>query len=51
MTGSGYPPWVVLHIPHDATLIPEPVRPQFLFADQDHLAFNLTQSSSGSLQG
>ena len=32
---SGYPPWVVLHIPHDSTLVPEQVRPQFLLSDQD----------------
>jgi len=32
---SGYPPWVVLHIPHDSTFIPDQVRPQFLLSDQD----------------
>lgn len=35
MNLSGYPPWVVLHIPHDATFIPDEVRPQFLLSDQD----------------
>lgn len=30
-----YPPWVVLHIPHDSTLIPDQVRPQFLLSDQE----------------
>lgn len=28
-------PWVVLHIPHDSTFIPDQVRPQFLMSDQD----------------
>ena len=35
MSSSGYPPWVVLHIPHDSTFIPDQVRPQFLMSDQD----------------
>lgn len=35
MSSSGYPPWVVLHIPHDSTVIPDQVRPQFLLSDQE----------------
>ncbi len=35
MSRSGYPPWVVLHIPHDSTFIPDQVRPQFLLSEQD----------------
>lgn len=27
------PPWVVLHVPHDATTIPEAMRPQLLLDD------------------
>lgn len=42
MTRSKYPPWVVLHIPHDSTAIPDEVRPQFLLSDQD-LALELQQ--------
>lgn len=30
-----YPPWVVLHVPHDSTLIPPEVRTQFLLDDAD----------------
>jgi N-formylglutamate deformylase len=40
MICSGYPPWAVLHIPHDSTLVPEQVRPQFLLSDRD-LVFEL----------
>ncbi len=29
-----YPPWVVLHLPHDATDIPEGIRSQFLLDDE-----------------
>ncbi len=28
-----YPPWIVLHIPHDSTAVPEHVRSQFLLDD------------------
>ncbi len=35
MNSSGYPPWVVLHIPHDSTFIPDQVRPQFVLSDHD----------------
>ena len=35
MSLSGYPPWVVLHIPHDSTYIPDQVRSQYLLSDQD----------------
>lgn len=35
MSPSGYPPWVVLHIPHDSTVIPHEVRSQFLLTDPD----------------
>lgn len=33
MTSGPYPPWLVLHVPHDSALIPEDVRPQFLLDD------------------
>jgi len=29
------PPWVVLHVPHDATTAPAAVRPQFLLDDAE----------------
>lgn len=28
-----YPPWVVLHIPHDSTVVPAQVRPQIVLTD------------------
>ena len=30
-----YPPWVVLHVPHDSTTVPVAVRPQFLLDDAE----------------
>lgn len=30
-----YPPWVVLHIPHDATWVPDSVRSQFILSDTE----------------
>jgi N-formylglutamate amidohydrolase len=33
MTCEGYPPWAVLHIPHDSLVIPEDVRSSFLLPD------------------
>ena len=33
MTSPQYPPWVVLHIPHDSTFIPAQPRSQFLLTD------------------
>jgi len=30
-----YPPWVVLHVPHDATAVPGGVRPQFVLDDAE----------------
>lgn len=30
-----YPPWVVLHVPHDSTLIPRELRTQFLLDDTE----------------
>ena len=35
MIGTGYPPWVVLHIPHDSTAIPDQVRRQFFLHDHE----------------
>lgn len=35
MSHSIYPPWVVLHIPHDSKVIPVDVRSQFLLSDAD----------------
>jgi len=29
------PPWVVLHVPHDSTLVPDAVRDQFLLSDAE----------------
>ena len=33
MRAEVYPPWVVLHIPHDSVFIPEDVRSSFLLSD------------------
>lgn len=33
MNDLPYPPWVVLHIPHDSTVVPAEVRTQFLLTD------------------
>jgi N-formylglutamate amidohydrolase len=30
-----YPPWVVLHVPHDSTVVPSDVRGQFLLDDDE----------------
>lgn len=30
-----YPPWVVLHIPHDSTFVPDQVRQQLTLSDED----------------
>lgn len=30
-----YPPWVVLHLPHDSTVIPDSVRDQLLLSDDE----------------
>jgi N-formylglutamate deformylase len=35
MSAEDYPPWVVLHLPHDSTLIPDSVRDQFLLDDAE----------------
>ena len=35
MTQLGYPPWVILHIPHDSSVIPLEVRSQFLLSDAE----------------
>ena len=35
MSHTGYPPWVVLHIPHDSLVIPDDVRSQLLLMDPD----------------
>ena len=35
MIPAHLPPWVVMHIPHDATTIPGDVRGQFLGSDEE----------------
>jgi N-formylglutamate deformylase len=35
MSDPTYPPWVVLHIAHDSTVIPDAVRPSFRLSDAD----------------
>ncbi len=30
-----YPPWIVLHVPHDSMVIPETVRDQFILNDHE----------------
>lgn len=35
MSDVSYPPWVILHVPHDSRLIPEEVRSQFLLSDEE----------------
>lgn len=54
-----YPPWVVLHIPHDSTVIPDSVRDQFLLGDDelemelaritDHHTFDLFAGSGAQI--
>lgn len=54
---STYPPWVVLHVPHDSRLVPEDVRPQFVLGDDelsremirmtDHFTFDIFAVESG----
>jgi N-formylglutamate amidohydrolase len=56
--GPGYPPWSVLHIPHDATAVPPSVRGQFLLDDAalgeelrrmtDHLTHALFAGAPGA---
>lgn len=51
MSAEDYPPWLVLHVPHDSTVIPDSVRDQFLLDDvelrreldlmTDHLTYRL----------
>ena len=35
MKSDVYPPWVILHVPHDSNVIPADVRSQFLLADAE----------------
>jgi N-formylglutamate amidohydrolase len=35
MSADDYPPWVVLHLPHDSTDVPAGVRSQFLLNDKE----------------
>ena len=35
MSQLSYPPWVILHIPHDSSFIPDHVRSQFLLSDAE----------------
>jgi N-formylglutamate deformylase len=54
------PPWVVLHVPHDATLVPASVRDQFVVSDQllaaeierwtDHHTADLFVPADGSVR-
>ena len=30
-----FPPWLVIHVPHDSTVIPSGVRSQFLLTDEE----------------
>lgn len=58
MKTEGYPPWVVLHIPHDSVFIPEDVRSSFLLYDieleaelrrmTDHFTYELFAGRRGS---
>ena len=57
MGPAHYPPWVVLHIPHDSTDVPADVRPQLLLSDAalrlelqrmtDHFTHRLFAEPSG----
>jgi N-formylglutamate amidohydrolase len=57
MASSSLPPWVVLHVPHDATFIPAEVRDQFVLSDEelrsevirmtDHLTESLFAADAG----
>lgn len=56
MTSDVYPPWVILHVPHDSVAIPADLRSQFLLDDAelgrelnrmtDHLTLKLFADSS-----
>lgn len=35
MDQLAYPPWVILHIPHDSSVVPSEVRSQFLLSDAE----------------
>lgn len=35
MSQQGFPAWMILHIPHDSTVIPSDVRSQFLLSDAE----------------
>ena len=51
------PPWVVLHVPHDATFVPASVREQFVVSEQqlaaeierwtDHHTVDLWEATEG----
>lgn len=34
VASRGFPPWVVLHVPHDSTVVPDEVRSQFVLDDE-----------------
>lgn len=35
MSHPRYPPWMILHIPHDSIVIPDQIRPQFLLSEKE----------------
>lgn len=52
-TGNHYPPWVILHIPHDSTRIPRAVRDQFVLTDAqlDQELLRMTDHHTAALFG
>lgn len=46
-----YPEWVVLHVPHDSTIIPASVRSQFLLGDSQLVAVLLVSETQAPEPG